>query len=434
MSKLRRGTRLGKYRLERKIGEGASAEVWLGRDTVHGWKVAVKVISPHVVETFGRAEVEKEARVAARLDHPNIVTIRNADWADGHFILVSDPAQRSLEGYTAPRKSPALALSIIRDVAAGLAYAHEHRVLHRDIKPGNILLYPGRVAKLGDFGTARFAPAATRLQTEVGTQGYMAPEQAYGHPRYASDVFSLGLTAYELVTGVLPGWPFKWPFEAHDRLEARVPAGVQSVIRKATTVDLSRRWSDAVEFHTALESALARSSETPKRRQGARKRRTARPFEHEARWFKREHGAALELRFACYSCEGPISEPMVVCPWCGTDRNSFRELTRLPLVCPDCERGVRPEWKACPWCYPARFESNGKLPPPDRAAVRRCSRKGCPGMLRPMMRYCPMCKTKVRRPWKVEGLRPCKRCKWPTSEHFRFCPWCTRRQRESLGI
>lgn len=434
MKGLRRGTRLGKYRLERKLGEGASAEVWLGRDSVQGTKVALKVVSPEVIKTYGRAAIEHEARVAARLDHPNVVGVRNADWFGDFFVLVTDPATRSLERYANARRSPKLALSIIADVAAGLAYAHRQKVLHRDVKPANILIYPGQVAKLGDFGTARFAPTVTFLQTEVGTQGYMAPEHAYGKARYASDVFSLGLTAYELLTGELPSWPFEWPYDSHPKFERNVPASVRPVLRRALVVDLEQRWPDAIAFHAALVRALEKAKRPKRTTRRPRKKRSASPFELETRWFKRTFGAALDLRFTCHSCDGPIAEAMKVCPWCGTDRNCFAEVTPFPLVCPDCERGVRPEWSACPWCYPVRFVSNGRQPPHDTRAERKCRKKGCDGQLRPFMRYCPRCKTKVVRPWRVDDMSACGRCQWPTTDHWRFCAWCARRQPGKLRI
>ena len=152
------------------------------------------------------------------------------------------------------------------------------------------------------------------------------------------------------------------------------------------------------------------------------------------RQFKRHHGDALALRFDCHACDGPIAESMQACPWCGTERNSFREVTQFPLICPECERGVRPEWKACPWCYAGRFEGNGKSAPFDRKAERTCRNRTCDGQLQRFMRYCPECKTKVERPWRVEGMSPCGRCRWPTSDRWRFCPWCARRQRDSLRI
>ncbi|MGH7337260.1 MAG: double zinc ribbon domain-containing protein, partial [Myxococcota bacterium] len=121
------------------------------------------------------------------------------------------------------------------------------------------------------------------------------------------------------------------------------------------------------------------------------------------------------------------------CPWCGSAGNSFTHLTSSALVCPDCEKGVRPEWKACPWCYAGRFEGNGRRPPPDAKAVRACSTRGCKGQLRPFMRYCPLCKRKVKRVWSHADLPDrCPRCRWPTSHaYFRFCPWCGRRERRA---
>ena len=116
----------------------------------------------------------------------------------------------------------------------------------------------------------------TRTYTDAGTLGYMAPEQAYGRARLASDVFSLGLIAYDLLAGVLPTRPFEWPFPQHRRFEAKVPAPVQPVLRKAMAFDPRRRYPDAVAFHTALERAWRRHEEEPERR-AARRKRARRP-------------------------------------------------------------------------------------------------------------------------------------------------------------
>lgn len=435
MKRLKRGTRLGKYRLDQLLGEGASAVVWRARDLVEERAVALKIVLPKVVEEFGRRDVEDEARLAARLDHPNIVTIRNADWIDSYFVIVTELARRSLQGYASARRSPSLALSIIRDVAAGLAHAHARRILHRDIKPANVLIFPGPMAKLADFGTARLAPRRTGILTEVGTMGYMAPEQAYGRTVYASDVFGLGLTAHELITGKLPTWPFEWPLAGDDALRRRVDERVGRVLRRALHVDARRRFHDAGAFLKAFDSALARSAAVKKNGATRRVKRTVKdPFELETRWFLRQYGRRLGLEFDCHQCGGPISEAMQHCPWCGTDRNSFAEVTRYPLICPDCERGVRAEWKACPWCYSARFEANGRAPRSDPRAARSCRKRGCGGQLRPYMRYCPLCKTKVVRPWSEPDFPTCKRCRWAMAPRWRHCPWCGRHDRAALEI
>jgi serine/threonine-protein kinase len=461
----RRGSRLGKYRLERRIGEGGSATVWKARDTIEGRWVALKIVSPAVVTEFGREAIETEARIAAQLDHPRIATIRNADWIDGTFVLVTDLARASLDRTPAIRRSPARILSVIADAAEGLAHAHERGLIHRDVKPANILIYADRHARLADFGTARIGQARTRVLTEAGTMGYMAPEQAYGRPRFASDVFSLALTAYELWAGVLPGWPFEWPLEGAERFERRCPRPVQPVIRRALSLDLKQRYADGIEFHRALARAIdehrgtqrgrptrghggsrqrlatgghgakAHSGVTRGRR-GTRRRRApeADPFSLEAGWFRKRYGKALETRYDCHACDGPISESMRHCPWCGTTQNSFAEVTSFPLVCPDCERGVRSEWGACPTCRTGRFEPNGRPIPGEATAERHCTRPGCGAPIQRFMHYCPACKARVERPWKVEGLPPCERCRWPFVSRWRFCAWCGRRNPRALVV
>jgi serine/threonine-protein kinase len=429
--RLRRGSQLGKYRLDRLIGHGASASVWRARDTVENRPVALKIIDSAQVAAWGRDAIAHEARIATRLLHRNIVAVRNADWVDGHFVLAADLAERSLADYAGARRSGAVALRVVRDVAAGLAHAHAQGILHRDVKPENVLIFADRHAALTDFGVSRLAPGKTVTVTDAGTFGYVAPEQAYGRPRLASDVFSLGLIAYELLAGTLPTWPFEWPAAGHRRFLARVPEPLRPVLRRAAAFDPRHRYADAVAFHRALERAFARV-EQPRPARRRRQRRAAlelSPLALQAESFRRRHGAALELRLRCHRCDGPIAETMRACVWCGSTGNSFREVTRYPLVCPECEHGVRPEWTECPWCHAGHFAGNGRLPRPDPAAERRCAARGCPGQLRRFMRYCPLCKRKPGRPWSHPALPDrCPGCRGPVSHgFFRFCPWCGRK-------
>ena len=430
---LRRGSRIGKYRIEKALGRGSFGSVWKARDTVEGRFVALKVAEPAHVAEAGRAAVEHEARVASRLDHPNVLKVFNADWIDGRFVLATELAERSLADYAGARRSGPIALSIIRDVAAGLAHAHGRGVMHRDVKPENIMIFKDRRAAVGDFGVWRLAKGVTATYTEAGTLGYMAPEQAYGRPRLASDVFSAGLIAYEILTGHLPTWPFEWPPPGHRSFQAKVPEPVQAVLRKAAEFDPAHRYPDARAYHAALERAFgraqAKAAPRPRRRRAsAREERS--PLAIQAEAFRRRHGAALEMSVSCHRCDGPIAETMAWCPWCGSHDNSFQEITRYPLVCPECERGVRAEWPACPWCYRGRLEGNGRRPRPDPKAERRCTRRGCEGELRTFMRYCPLCKQKPKRPWSHPDLPDrCPRCRGPVSkDHWRHCPWCGRRE------
>jgi hypothetical protein len=429
---LRRRSMLGKYRLEKRLGRGSFSAVWKARDTIENRDVALKIAYPELVEQYGRQSIEHEARIGARLHHPNIVGVRNADWIGGYFVLSTELAEKNLAEYKGARRSGRVALRVIRDVVAGLAYAHAHGIMHRDVKPENVLVFSDGHAALCDFGVAKFARGAGERYTEAGTLGYMAPEQAYGRPRPASDVFSLGLIAYELLAGVLPTWPFAWPPPEYRRFERRVPEPVRPVFKKAMALQPGRRWRNAVELRDALESAFAKVEAPARRRPVRRRRRTERPspLAVEAGLFRRRHGKGLDMRFDCFRCGGPVSEAMPYCPWCGTGDNSFREVSAYPLVCPECEHGVLPEWTACPWCYAGRLQGNGRPPRRDPRAVRRCTRKGCPGQLRPFMRYCPVCKQKPRRPWSHPELpHRCPRCRWPVSrESWRYCPWCGRRE------
>jgi serine/threonine-protein kinase len=429
--RLRRGTRIGKYRLERPLGEGAFAAVWRARDTVENRDVGLKIVEPAQVAEYGRDAIAHEARIATRLSHPNIVAVRNADWIDGYFVLAADLAERNLADYGGAKRSGSVALRVVRDVAAGLAHAHAQGILHRDVKPENVLIFADRRAALADFGVSRFAPGATVTVTDAGTFGYVAPEQAYGRPRLSSDVFSLGLIAYELLAGVLPTWPFEWPPAGYRRFQTRVPPPLRPVLRKAAAFDPRHRYADAVELHRALERAFQKVEEPrPRPRRRRRPRPALSPLAVQAESFRRRSGAALELRYRCHRCDGPIAEAMRVCPWCGYADNSFRELTRYPLVCPECERGVRPEWTECPWCHAGHFTGNGRRPRPDPLAERHCAARGCPGELRRFMRYCPVCKRKPGRPWSHPDLPDrCPRCRGPVSQaFFRCCPWCGRKQ------
>ena len=435
--RLRRGAQLGKYRLESRLGVGRFGEVWKARDSVERRLLALKIVRPEVVAEYGRKAIEQEAQIAVRLCHPNIVAVLNADWLDGHFLIATDLARCSLSRYRGARRSPRRVMDIVRQVAAGLAYAHSQRILHRDVKPENILIFERGRAAIGDFGVSRRMVELGKTYSEAGTLGYLAPEQAYGKPTYASDVFSLGVIAYEYLTGELLRWPFEWPPDGFRRFRGRATVPVWDVIRKATRLRPSQRYPDAGSLLAALDKTLTTMEAHRRPAPRRRRRRSAQKsvFQLAADLFRRQTGRKLGMRFHCYRCDGPIAEEMRICPWCGADGHSYREITAYPLVCPHCEHGVMPEWNYCPWCYEGRFISNGRRPRFDPKATRTCSRKGCEGQLRPFMRYCPLCKQKVRRVWTVEVLSErCPSCRWPVAAEFwSYCPWCGRQELYARG-
>ena len=154
-AKLRRGSRLGKYRLDRRIGRGGYAEVWKARDVVEDAGVALKVTYPGAVEEWGQKVIEREARIASHLHHPGIVSVRNADWINGRFVMAIELARTHLSRYAGAKRSGQVALDVVRQIAEGLAHAHERRVIHRDVKPDNILIFDDGRAALADFGASR---------------------------------------------------------------------------------------------------------------------------------------------------------------------------------------------------------------------------------------------------------------------------------------
>jgi serine/threonine-protein kinase len=195
--------RIGRYRVLGLVGQGAMGVVYRGRDESLDRDVALKLIRG-ASDAEARARFLREARAAARLQHPNIVTIYEAGEHEGAPFMAMEllegvDLQRAIEGGLRP--DPKVTLPIVLQLLAGLGHAHEHGIVHRDVKPSNLYLPRGRPAKIMDFGVARLGEgsAATGL---VGTPNYMSPEQVSGgRVDGRSDLFSAGLILYELVTG-----------------------------------------------------------------------------------------------------------------------------------------------------------------------------------------------------------------------------------------
>ena len=207
----------GRYEIEREVGRGGMARVFLARDIKHGREVAVKVIRPDVAASLGSARFLQEIAIAARLRHPNIVPMYDSGETDGVLYFVM-PYEEGPSLRERMRQEPPLPLveriSILRDIARALAYAHERGVVHRDVKPDNVLL-SGGAAVVSDFGIAKAVSAAqadaqsgtvTQAGARMGTPTYMAPEQAVGDPTtdHRADIYSFGCLAYELFAGQPP--------------------------------------------------------------------------------------------------------------------------------------------------------------------------------------------------------------------------------------
>jgi hypothetical protein len=197
---------IGRYRVLGLLGEGAMGVVYRGRDDILEREVALKLMSAKLVaEPGSRERFLREARAVARLQHPNIVTIYELGDHEGSPFIAMEllegvDLQRAIEAGIRP--DPRGTLPIILHLLAGLGHAHEHGIVHRDVKPSNLFLPRGRPAKIMDFGVARLGQGATSTGLVVGTPNYMSPEQVRGESVDGrSDLFSAGLILYELVTG-----------------------------------------------------------------------------------------------------------------------------------------------------------------------------------------------------------------------------------------
>jgi eukaryotic-like serine/threonine-protein kinase len=201
----------GRYRLERPLGHGGMASVYLGRDTELDRPVAVKLLAENLAgdEAFRRRFL-REARLAAGLSHPNVVSVYDAGEEEGRPYIVMECVEgETLADLLARRKRlpPDEAVGLALQACRGLAHAHASGLVHRDVKPQNLLLgHDGRL-KIADFGIARAAEATalTQAGTVLGTAAYLSPEQAAGEEvTAAADVYSLGAVLYELLTGRPP--------------------------------------------------------------------------------------------------------------------------------------------------------------------------------------------------------------------------------------
>ncbi len=426
---LRARQNLGKYRITRRLGEGGFAVVYEAQDTIEGVRVALKVPFAHVIDEQTRQNFRHEVRIAARLSHPNILPLKTADYIEGKFVIVSALGSSTLEERLQKRLAPDTAWEYARQLLDAVAYAHEQGVIHCDIKPDNVLIFPDRI-RLTDFGIARVAYKTIQASGQ-GTVGYMAPEQAMGRPSLRSDVFSIGVLMYRMFAGTLPEWPYDWPPPGYARLRDRVHPDVITLIQKGIQVDARKRFRDAGAMYTAFKRI-----KSPLKRHGPRTTRAAKTATPTQSWkevrrkeFLRQYGRELEIRHVCKACEGPLAETMHFCPWCGKNRQKHDGDHRFRLSCPRCRRGLKSDWHYCPWCFGPGFEPSSQRELPDRRYEARCDNLRCERkLLMPFMKYCPWCRRKVRKKWKLKGsTHKCGRCGWGIAAAFwSYCPWCAK--------
>jgi eukaryotic-like serine/threonine-protein kinase len=325
-----RGQIIGKYKILRTIGSGGFGTVYLAEDTWIDKRVALKVPHKQSVD-FG--ELLREPRLLASLNHPNIVTILTAEKQENVFFIVMEfvPGE-TLETIIA--RDGALDLPVALDytcqICNAVDHAHRQGVLHRDLRPSNVLVADRGLVKVADFGTSRFLEIAAHGTTIIGSPPYMAPEQFHGKAVFASDIYSLGITMYQMLTSVLP---YDTPSTADlDRLmrgelttgprmkNPKVPKTINDIVMKAMAPEIPARYQRAGDL---LDDLLAARGKLDPRR-------TPRPtpvsgdpaggsaagdavVEIQARLRARE---APQARF-CWHCRKPLHARSDRCPFCG---------------------------------------------------------------------------------------------------------------------
>lgn len=267
------GTTLGHCVIEELLGQGGMARVYRGKQEHLDREVAIKVLPPYYAADPNFVDrFELEARATARLSHPNIVTVHDAGEENGRLFIIM---QYVSGGTLKQRMSAPITLRaitrIVHEVASALTYAHSMGIIHRDVKPVNVLMDPSDRAILSDFGIAKVlatSAALTRTGAGVGTPEYMSPEQCRGAAVDArSDIYALGIMLYELLTGRTPFEADNYTALAHShiyepvpppsRINPRISPAVQSVIIKALEKDPADRFAKATDLAVAFEQAVA---------------------------------------------------------------------------------------------------------------------------------------------------------------------------------
>ena len=321
-----RGQILGKYKILSQLGSGGFGSVYLAEDTWIDKKVAIKV--PHRQHLdFG--EMLREPRLLAALNHPNIVSITTAEKQDNIFFIVMEfvPGE-TLENIIAAGGALDLprALDYTCQICNAVDHAHRHGVIHRDLRPPNVLITESGLLKVADFGTSRFLEIAAHGTTVIGSPPYMAPEQFEGRAVFASDIYSLGVTLYQMLTGTLPydtpapsdlGKLMRGDLVTPPRLKnTTIPNIVSDIVMQAMAPDVTARYQRASEL---LDDLLAARHATASRPANRAAERAPRVPKREVLRSMPSRPKARDVpppRF-CWHCRKPLHARSDQCPFCG---------------------------------------------------------------------------------------------------------------------
>jgi eukaryotic-like serine/threonine-protein kinase len=317
-----RGQTLGKYKIAAALGSGGFGTVYLAQDTWIDKKVAIKV--PHR-QGLDFGELLREPRLLASVSHPNIVAITTAEKQDNVFFIVMEYVQgETLENIIALHGALELnrALDFTCQICNAIDHAHRQGVIHRDLRPANVMVTENDMLKVADFGTSRFLEIAAHGTTVIGSPPYMAPEQFHGKAVFASDIYSLGVTMYQMLTGVLP---YDTPAPADlDKLMSgelvspprvknpSIPKAVSDIVMRAMAPDVTARYPRAADL---LEDVLAIRTVPKSRHTPAHVKTVADETERASR--SPRGSSAQPSKAFCWQCRKPLHARTDRCPFCG---------------------------------------------------------------------------------------------------------------------
>ncbi len=317
---------VGKYKILSTIGSGGFGTVYLAEDTWIDKKVALKV--PHR-QNMDFGELLREPRLLAALSHPNIVSILTAEKQENIFFIVMEYVKgETLE--TVITQAGALdvptALDYTCQICNALDHAHRHGVLHRDLRPSNVLVSDTGLLKVADFGTSRFLEVAAHGTTVIGSPPYMAPEQFQGKAMFASDIYSLGITMFQMLTGDLP-YDTPTPSDLERLLRGEllisvrsrnpgIPRVINDIVLRAMSPDVTGRYQRAGDV---LEDILAARGAAEPRRAVARPAAVAADggFDGVQDLHTRLKARETPQARFCWHCRKPLHARSDRCPFCG---------------------------------------------------------------------------------------------------------------------
>jgi len=322
-----KGQQLGKYKIVAPLGSGGFGTVYLAQDTWIDKKVAIKV--PHR-QNLDFGELLREPRLLASVSHPNIVAITTAEKQEGVFFIVMEyvPGE-TLENIIGNHGALDLtrALDFTCQICNAVDHAHRQGVIHRDLRPANVLVSDNDMLKVADFGTSRFLEIAAHGTTVIGSPPYMAPEQFHGKAVFASDLYSLGVTMYQMLTGSLP-YDTPAPSDIDKLMSGElvspprlrnpaIPKVISDIVMKAMAPETGARYQRASDLLEDVLAARNRSRTPPPRQIPRPAAASVRGTRDEAQSIQSRLRArdAPAARF-CWHCRKPLHARTDRCPFC----------------------------------------------------------------------------------------------------------------------